>query len=263
MTILRSAFLCLVLLSLCLTAFSECDQCQFTDDDAADCKVYGKIDDRLVAWHRASADCLDNYNIKKASIEPDVVGCEPVDASKFVDTLGFDYIPNFVLGGLGVAEGGFFEEQEAGGRLELKDEITVNGQTYNCVANKNDCNDAMKSYFASSPGSNEMMEVCGPIINQYFEDRDLEQGFSRNRICSDIKANEDLPTVCGDLVNQMVTEVADNPNKFCSGFQKGTANTVIPGCEDDTPGDSSRAPRASFTCSSLLVVAILLLVNVC
>jgi len=256
----RPAFVCVLLLFLSPVS-SECDQCQFTADDAGDCKVYGKIDGNLIAWNRADSDCLDNYNIKINSIEPSTVGCSPTNVNSFVNAVKFGSIPNSVLAGLGVSEGGFFDE--VNNANVLKDEITIDGQTYDCKTSNTDCYNAMKTYFATSPGSDEMMDVCEKTINQVFVDRELEQGIARNNICTDINAGQDPPVVCGELRNEMVTQMAANPNKDCSGFQFGSDTTVIPGCENVRPqgGGSSSGPHFYLVDSLAIVLALCLLAN--
>jgi hypothetical protein len=57
----------------------------------------------------------------------------------------------------------------------LKDQITVNGQSYDCETSESDCYNAMKAYFSSSPGSDEMMDVCETIVDKVAVDRELEQ----------------------------------------------------------------------------------------
>ena len=103
-----------LLLVSTLVAFSygqeECDQCQFTSDDAADCKVYGAFEGELVAWSKASDECLANYGNAVASIDPSSIGCstDPPIANTFVNSVRFGSVPNSVLGGLGTSEGGIF-----------------------------------------------------------------------------------------------------------------------------------------------------------
>lgn len=116
------------LLPLCTPIYGECDQCQFTSNDAEDCKVYGAIDDRLIAWNKASSDCLDLYNIVIDSIDPSLVGCDsPRNVNFFVNGIKFETIPNSVRGGLGESEGGFFEQQN--GVYVLNNTITIDGTT--------------------------------------------------------------------------------------------------------------------------------------
>jgi hypothetical protein len=235
-------FLVLLLLSFCLATNAECDQCQFTSDDAEDCKVYGAIDGELIAWNKAGSDCLAHYSIGISSIDPSSVGCgNPRNVNSFVNGIKFETIPNSVRGGLGVSEGGFFVQQN--GIYVLKDTITVNGNTIDCEASESNCYNAMKEYFATSPGAEEMNQVCDTVNNQVAVDRELEQSTVRNQICSDIKANVVPPTVCEPLASQVSGEVAANPTKDCSGFQFGPGTMPIPGCKgvENAAGTTSGA----------------------
>lgn len=247
------------LLSFCTGIYGECDQCQFTSNDAEDCKVYGAIDDELIAWNRASTDCLDLYNILIASIDPSSVGCSnPQNVNSFVNGIKFEIIPNSVRGGLGESQVGFFEEQN--GVYVLKDTITIDGTTIDCEASESDCYNAMKDYFAVSPGAEEMDQVCETVVNKQSLDRELEQSAVRNRLCTDVKAGVSLPSVCEPLASQVSEEVQSNPDKDCSGFQFGPGNKVPPGCEDTLAGDSSNPTSGSFSLGSVYSVLSWLLV---
>ena len=127
------------------------------------------------------------YNILIASIDPSTVGCSnPRNVNSFVNGIKFETIPNSVRGGLGISEGGFFEQQN--GVFVLKDSITIDGNTIDCQASESDCYNAMKDYFAVSPGVDEMDQVCETVVNKVTVDRELEQSTVRNRLCTDVKA---------------------------------------------------------------------------
>jgi hypothetical protein len=231
--------LVLFILSFCTLAHGECDQCQFTSTDAEDCKVYGAIDNQLIAWNRASSECLDLYNIAIASIDPSTVGCgNPRNLNSFVNGIKFETIPNSVRGGLGESEGGFFEQQ-GGGLYTLKNTITIGGTIIDCEASESDCYNAMKDYFAVSQGMEEMDQVCDAVVNKVSVDRELEQSTARNRLCTDLKAAISPSSLCEPLASQVSDEVNANPDKDCSGFQFGPGNMEIPGCETIEGGDSS------------------------
>lgn len=230
MPLCNRKLLAVLLLSLFISTRGECDQCKFTQNDPSSCKVYGLVDGKLVAWHKASTDCLDLYPVGIASINPDSVGCgDPRNVNSFVNAIKFESIPNSVRGGLGVGEVGFFVQQN--GVYSLKDEITVNGNTIDCEASESDCYNAMKEYFAVSPGLEEMNQVCDTINNKIAVDRELEQSALRNQLCTETKAGTDHPSACEPLASQVDEQVAANPSKDCSGFQFGTQNMTIPGCE--------------------------------
>ena len=233
------------LLPFCTPIYGECDQCQFTSNDAEDCKVYGAIDDRLIAWNKASSDCLDLYNIVIDSIDPSLVGCDsPRNVHSFVNGIKFETIPNSVRGGLGESEGGFFEQQN--GVYVLKNTITIDGTTIDCEASESDCYNAMKDYFAVDPGLTEMNEVCETVVNKVAVDRELEQSTVRNRLCTDAKAGASLPSVCEPLGSQVSEEVQSNPDKDCSGFQFGPGNQIPPGCDGVSGGGGSNPTSGTF-----------------
>lgn len=211
----------------------ECDQCLFTSEDAADCKVYGKIDGELIPWLKASQDCIDVYGNNVASIDPFSVGCDPVSVNTFVNSgISGGNIPNSILGGLGVAEGGFFVQQTQGGTYVLKDSITVTGTTYDCEASATSCYNAMKDYFQTTSGANEMNDVCSQILNRVLNDREREQTSLRNRLCREAKDGNTLDSSCANLAAQVEERLAAKPDEGCANYAFGTQNTVIPGCQD-------------------------------
>eukprot|EP00977_Amphora_coffeiformis_P008264 scaffold1868_cov178-Amphora_coffeaeformis.AAC.4 len=265
------SFVLVVLLGTFLVqADAECDKCFFTSDDSEDCKVYGKIDDQLIPWRKASQACIDFYGNNVASIDPFSVGCDPRSVNTFVNSgISGGNIPNSVLGGLGVAEGGFFVQQQ-GGQYGLKDSITVDGVTYDCSTSASTCYNAMKTYFqTTSNGAGEMDDVCTQIQNRIINDREVEQTTLRNRLCREIKEEGNtLDESCGELATQVEARVQAIPNESCPNYAFGTENTVVPGCEgqgstndtgNDNDGTTSSSPIGMFSAvlslSSSLITA--------
>ena len=247
------------ILALTVTIFpwsfaqDSCDQCFFTSDDAEDCRVYGKIDGVLVSWLQASEDCLDAYQIQNTGIDPFSVGCDPINVNTFVNSgLSGGTIPNSVLAGLGVSEGGFYEGDDV---YVLKDNITVNGFSYDCQASQSDCYNAMKAYFTEfSDGAQEVADVCDKILGQVRVDRELEQSDARNRICQDIKDGTTTPsTDCGLLVDEVQSAVEAEPDKSCSGFAFGSGTTTAPGCEGLDPVSNNSSTTKTTTSASAMV----------
>ena len=239
-----------ILIWLCdvtVTAQDSCDQCFFTSDDADDCRVYGKIDGVLVSWLKAPEDCLDAYQIENTGIDPFSVGCDPKNVNTFVNSgLSGGTIPNSVLPGLGVSEGGFYEGDDL---YVLKENITVGGVSYDCESAKSNCYNAMKAYFAEGEGAQEMEDVCDKILGQVRVDSELEQSDARNRICQDIKDGTTPPTECGSLVDEVQSAIDAAPDKICSGFAFGSGTTTAPGCEALDPvsdGGSAKTISGSF-----------------
>lgn len=253
---------------------NSCDQCRFggADNDTADCKVYGQIGGTLVAWTRASADCLNAFNIKIASTDPTSVGCntDPINANAFVNAIRFETIPNSVLGGLG-GDNDFFV-QDAAGIYSLNDSIVVAGQSYDCETSESDCYTALKTYFESTTGAAEMADVCDTVIDQVLVDRELEQSTVRIRLCQEEEEEEETSSssesaaaVCQVLADQVAAKKAELPNTVCSGFGFGPDPIAIPGCDDDdgrtttttggtSTGAAATTPTMTTTTSSATIM---------
>lgn len=259
----RKAVMWLLLATFGVSFTLACDQCFFTSEDAEDCRVYGNIDGVLVAWTRASKQCLDSYNLKVTGVDPFSAGCDPESVNTFVNAVRLGTIPNSVLAGLGVANGGFFEPG-AGGSYVLKSTITVDRQTISCEGSSSDCYTAMRSYFADgAPGQQERNDVCSTILTRVANDREVEQATSRIRICQDIMDGLVPSVSCGNLVDEVQTAMDQAPDKLCSGFGFGSGTSVAPGCElqagspNEPSSDSNRyTPQASWIISSVAVVLV-------
>jgi hypothetical protein len=217
---------------------AECDACKWDGTDIEDCKEYGYIDDELVGWEVASADCLDAYGNNIASPDPSA-SC--ASANSFVNALRFgDLASSTAKLGLGMAEGGFFT-QDSNENPILKDSITVDGTTYDCTVSEADCYNAMKPYFATSAGQTEMMQVCDVLANQGLVDRQLEQSTTRTRLCQELNSGTVIATGCETLSSQVSEKMAEYPDKDCSAYAFGMGTSTVPGCEanatDDATGD--------------------------
>jgi hypothetical protein len=220
--------------------------------------VYGPIDGTLVAWTRASSDCLNAYNIKIASLDPASVGCntDPVNVNAFVNAIRFETIPNSVLGGLG-GDNDFFV-QDAAGIYSLNDSIVVAGESYDCQTSESDCYTALKTYFESTTGAAEIADVCDTVINQVLVDRALEQSTVRIRLCQEeeTSSSSGSAAACQVLADQVAAKKAEYPNTMCSGFGFGPDPIAIPGCDEDgrttttTGGTSTGATATTPTTTS-------------
>jgi len=215
----------------------ECDRCNFDGEDPSDCKDYGLIDNsELVAWHIASEDCLDTFNIKVTSTDPSLI-CS--SANGFVSELQNGSALTTARLGLGVSEGGFFDDNG------LKDQITINGETYNCEESASSCYSAMRTYFQSDPeGQQEMDDVCSTLENKVVLDRQLEQSTARNRLCQEFRSGTTIPDSCNPLWDQLQGKMDEYSDKDCPGFAFGTQNMAIPGCPDQG-NNSDRSTSAS------------------
>jgi hypothetical protein len=210
---------------------AECDRCDFNGNDPSDCKDYGLIDNSVfIGWHLGSEACSDEFKLTITSPDPSLI-CG--SANSFVNELKFGDSLDTAKLGLGVAEGGFFVD---GGNL--KDEITIDGQTVDCEASESDCYNAMKPYFdQDSNGKKEMEDVCDTLENNVKKDRQVLQSTIRNRLCSEFRDGTVIPDVCSPLWEQLKEQMDKYPDKICAGFAFGTQNKPIPGCADDGEED--------------------------
>lgn len=217
-----------------ISKVAACDQCQFVDSiDESNCKVYGTIDGMLIAWNRASQECLDAYNIKISSLDPLSAGCgEVANVNSFVNAIRFGTLENSVLGGLG--DNSFFV-QDTNGVYSLNDSIVVSGTTYDCEASVSNCYNAMKDYFATTSGMREMQDVCGTLRAKVIVDKELEQSTLRIRLCEEIQSGA-VVSACVALGDQVDAQMGVYPDKECSGFAFGSGTKAIPGCATSTTG---------------------------
>jgi len=232
-----------VLLFVCV-ASQDCDRCYFTDDDPADCSVYGSMDGELVIWSKASEACLDSRDIAVTGVDPATVGCSGGGSvNSFVNAIKFETIPNSVRAGLGVSEGGFFEIGPGSTFHALKESITVNGKSFNCDAPESDCYNAMKDYFASGSGAKEMQDVCSTFINAVLKDRELQQSTVRINLCNAVRDSSEMVADCKPLVSEVKEKADALTTKACSAFGFGpeVAGLSIPNCPDDVAGAPSSA----------------------
>ena len=238
-----------LLLSLLLsTTVSAQTCCRFTSSDSADCVVYGAIDGDLVAWTKASEACRDAYNIKIASIDVDAVGCgATISTSAFVNAIRFESIPNSVRGGIGTD---FFVQQDNGVYV-LADSITVDGTTTSCES-ESDCYTALRNYFGTSTGEQELTQVCETVRNMAAVDREKEQSTVRIQMCQEPTTGA---SVCGALAAEVSLRQSAFPDKACSAFGIGPGTMALPGCEG---ADSSTTTSVTSAAPVTAVVATVL-----
>ncbi len=210
----------------------HCDRCEFDGLDDIDCKDYGLIDNSiLVAWNVASEDCMAVFDIQVSTPDPSLI-C--ASSSSFVNELRFGSSLTTAKAGLGVSEGGFFDE--SGG---LFGEITIGGQTIDCEAAESDCFNALKTYFESdTSGQEEMQDVCDTLVKAVVTDRQLEQSIIRNRLCLESREGTVIPDVCSPLWEQLEEKMLEFNDTICPGFAFGAQNQTIPGCEEHSDEDN-------------------------
>ena len=247
-------YCCVALISIIATssvvsvvAEKDCDRCKFDGNDAIDCKDYGLIDNSvLIGWPLGSEDCMGAFNIAITSQDPSII-C--ASANSFVNELRFGSSLDTAKLGLGVSEGGFFDDGPV-----LKDTITIDGTTHDCDASESDCYNAMKPFFESNPdGQKEMKDVCDQLVNKVANDKQLEQGILRDRLCLEHKDGTTIPATCEPLWAQLLEQINMYPDKGCQGFAFGAQNTPIPGCEgeSDSTGTDTTAPETEAAASTM------------
>ena len=226
---------------------SPCDACQFVvDTDPSDCKVYGQLgDDVLIAWSRASQDCLDYHKIKVQSVDPTLLASAFPNAdgsdgnvAAFVNILRFQ-ASSAVVNGILLSLTDLFDEDDNGNAI-TKDTIVVDGVTYDCQASMSDCwNKGVRAYFSMEPGASEMQAIGKNLYDRQRLDKELEQSTVRIAIC-----NEGSVSVCEPLHSEIEDKKAQT-DKACSAFGLGPAENTIPGCENI--GSSLSASATSST----------------
>lgn len=233
----------------------HCDMCHFDGLDDQDCKDYGLIDNsELVAWNVASDDCMAEFNIQISTPDPSLI-C--ASANSFVNELQFGSSLTTAKLGLGVADGGFFDESGS-----LLSNITVSGQPLDCEATESDCFNALKSYFESDvDGQEEMADVCETLQNSVMKDRQLEQSTIRNRLCQESRDGTIIPDTCSPLWEQLELKMQEYNDTNCAFFAFGTQNQTIPGCEEDEDHEQNdlEASQSFHTNLRLLSTATVLL----
>ena len=211
-------------------------QCSFSSADPPDCVAYGQLGDgNLIPWSIASQECLDLYKIKDEAIDPGMLesifpnpDATGASVAGFVNYLRFD--DGSVASSIKAGFPQFYDESDMmAGKMELKDEIVVDGETIVCSSDRggsqSDCYNGMKVYFASEPGASEMAGVGQQLYNAAAVSREKEQSIVRIRLCEEGGAAE-----CGAISDQVMEKMANNPDKFCSAYGLGPAGYDYPKC---------------------------------
>ena len=250
-----------------ITEDHECNACAFWKHDLPDCKVYGQLHTGgIVAFNRADDKCLLYYNIRVQTVDaerietifptPDGAGG---DVEGFIQLLQDDV--NATRGAVYDFRRSdmkdFFvrESEEVQARVVLKDTIAVGATQYDCtVHNGRDCWTALRQFFAQTPEGEKEMHAAGKFFwLQVQLDGEQEQKSARIAICAD----NEPPSVCGALKDQIVEIWAGNPEMDCSlfglgkgGFHSSQINCFPP---SEIPGPSS-SEKTSFTATTLFFI---------
>lgn len=228
-------------------------QCSFSSADPPDCVAYGQLGDgNLIPWSIASQECLDLYKIKDEAIDPGMLSSifpnpdgSGGSVSGFVNYLRFD--DGSVASSIKAGFPQFYDESDMmAGKMELKDEIVVDGETIVCSSDmggsQSDCHNGMKIYFASEPGASEMAGVGQQLYNAAAVSREKEQSIVRIRLCEEGGAAE-----CGAISDQVLEVMADNPDKFCSAYGLGPAGYDYPKCFETGGGNTDTGSAGSMS----------------
>jgi hypothetical protein len=193
----------------------------------------------LVAWSKASQDCLDFHKINAQAIDTSLLTSifpnsdgSGASANGFVGYLRFN--EGAAVNGIRLSLTDFFTEGSTSGTAVLKDSIVVNGQTYDCKASASDCwNNGLKVYFSQEPGLAEMQVIGAGLYDRLKYEAELEQATVRIAICNS----------GGDVCEPLKTEIEDMKASAsgCAAFGLGPAENSIPGCSS-APSPSQPSP---------------------
>jgi hypothetical protein len=207
--------------------------CLYTDDDAEDCIVYGKIDGDLVPWMKASQECLDIYKIKSSAPDPALI-C--ASSNGFVNSLRSGLLSSSqVKFGLGVSQGGFWVESGTNNLPVIKDSITINGITTACTPEtvQVDCYTAMKPYFeGDADGKKEMADVCETLKVGMRNALEFDQSVLRLRLCIEDSQGSNIRQQCDGIWTEVSQKIEENPDRGCQFVSFGPGTTALPGCEE-------------------------------
>ncbi len=196
----------------------------------ADCRSYGQIgDDVLIPWCRANQTCLDEYQIRVAAIDRDVLlAICPYDNATDVDIQfllnEIRYNPSPATRAIQASYPLFWIESNdttSVGSYELVDVIYDGRNNPNCVTSETLCYNTIREYFTIHP--NDLGTACQEFHARQRFDLDLEQSTLRIRLCQEVA----VPSVCEPLVSQIREIQNQNPSKACSAFGLGPGTQVV------------------------------------
>jgi hypothetical protein len=212
--------------------------CQFTSDDASNCRVYGQLgDDVLIPFYRANQTCLDDLTIKVASLDRDQLNriCpygNSTDASVSALINQIRFSPDPATRAIQSSYPNFWtlRTSDSSGNYDLQPTITdtANGDAQvDCQASESACWNAIRDYFAATPSAVDV--VCNDFHARLANELELEQSTVRIQLCQDDFASTSSsggsspPTSCTELYNQIVDLKASSPSRACSAYGLGIA----------------------------------------
>jgi hypothetical protein len=215
--------------------------CLYTDEDAEDCIVYGKIDGELVRWMRAPQECLDVLDIRVNAPDPSLI-C--ASSNGFVNSLRSGLLSSSTVKyGLGVSqmEGGFWVEGNNNFPV-IKDSITINDITTACTGTDEvNCYTAMKPYFENDAGGKqEMADACETLEKGVRNALELEQSTTRLRLCLEDEQGFNIRQECDSIWAEVSQRLEENPDRECQFVSFGPGTTTLPECDGDGGGDGDK-----------------------
>jgi hypothetical protein len=255
----------LLFFALLLAPAAAAEKCACTfevsEEEEDGCAVYGQLGDGvLIAWERASQECLDAFNIHQQAIDPDtlVSMCPNADGT---DANAFSFLQYLRNSDDALAQGikasypkYWVETTEGSGVYTLVDTIQTDSNVLlNCITTTSLCYNEILIYFTAR--ELEVGNICADLYDASINALELEQSMSRIRICQD---GADAPEECETLKSQVIESVAANPDKFCSAYGLGPATAALPDtatCSNDGNNNgntTSGAAALGFTWVSVL-----------
>jgi len=236
--------------------------CRFDGKDPDDCILWGSLNGDLKAWPYADQTCLDAYDIVVVPPDASVI-C--AFASSFVlglrDLESTSYLR--IKLALGVIYGGFWEESPTDPDIiVLKDSITIDGTTYDCVTSESDCYNAITHYFESDPnGMQEMETICTQLEKGELLAREFEQATLRVRICNEDREGVDVVPECSKMALKMESDLeALKDTMDCGGFATGIGGRIPPDCQGGGgEGDDSGSSLFYSSCSDMGLLTMLIM----
>ncbi|KAG5192909.1 hypothetical protein JKP88DRAFT_291342 [Tribonema minus] len=241
------------------------DVCQFKGKDAANCSAIGQLGDGVLrAYTACSQDCLDDLNIKREAIDPDLLATlfpnpdgTGGSASGLVNYLRFD--GSSVAMSLRAGFPTFFmEDPDVAGKVILRE--TVGG--VDCTTNESGCYSQLTTYLKTTQGSTEMAQVGQTLWNNVALSKELEQGLCRIRGCQYYDGDDAdaaaATSTCADAFSA-VADIRAGTTKACSAFALGPAAQACGGGGSTSPDaaqEDGAGAHAACSAAALALAAV-------
>ena len=249
-----------------VTATSTYCSCQYNvpTEAEADCRSYGQLgDDVLIPWHRANLTCLDEYKIKVAAIDRDVLFAMcPYENTTDVDLqLLLNEIRNNPSPATRAIQASYPEFWIASnttlGSYELVDVINDGRNNPNCIESETLCYNTIREYFTVNPST--LATICKDLHSRNRFDMDLEQSTIQMRLCQEVDTASDISQSCEPLVTQVREIKNKNPSKSCAAFGLGPGTQELPNSMNSNCGGITLLTSGSHSTNSRYYHATLLI----